>query len=84
MCDIPYNELKELPESKEEVTIPILIKGDYCSEKCPLLFIDDDSDYYYNKCDLFGEHIVMDYKGPDCNDLYIRCDSCKQRVPTKQ
>jgi hypothetical protein len=76
-----YEQLKELPESKEEVTIPILIRGDFCSENCPFLYINYDN---YDECNLFETQILNHYKGADCNCLYVRCDSCKQKVPTKQ
>jgi len=72
-----HEKLTELPESKEEVKISILIKGDYCSKDCPFLCIN------YDECDLFEAHILNHYKGPNCYCLFVRCASCKEKVPSK-
>jgi hypothetical protein len=68
----------ELEESVVEITVKVSIKGNYCSKNCQ--FIQHDLDDW---CALYGDMLERSDK-PFCNHiLYLRCNSCKEKIPSK-
>ena len=68
------------PETKVEVTTEILIRGDYCSEKCQFLQLDKEYDW----CSFFNYTLIDKYPCPYNNIKWSnRCFACKEKVPSK-
>lgn len=67
------------PETKVEIITEILIRGDYCSERCQFLQLDEEYDW----CSFFNYTIRYEFLYPYNRKWFNRCFACKEKISSK-